>query len=286
LPALAEPPEVEEAVGTYRGSGTILVVEDEDPLRATAVEALRYIGFQTLEARDGLEALQVFEANRDHIRLVLMDFTMPRMDGEEAFRELRTSGMMAPVILTSGFAEQDVRQHFRGRGIAGFLQKPFRLRTLVQMIRKIMEAEENAALFRAMDPRQPLTADPDLLLASPLLDQQHRHLLDAFNQLVGTLGRGGQRLDQERAITALKTVALTHFGVEETLMESLAYPRTREHQMCHLRLIRQINEVAEQIHQGSLAISPGLLDFLEGWLVHHMQDEDRRLVQFIKAQGH
>jgi hemerythrin-like metal-binding protein len=281
-----EPPRFEEAIGTYRGSGTVLVVEDEAPLRATVVEALRFIGFKTLEARDGLEALQVFEGNREQVRLVLLDLTMPRLDGEEAYRELRGNGLMAPVILTSGFSEQDVRQHFRGRGIAGFLQKPFRLPALVQMIRKIMEDEDRAAESRPLEARKPLLAEPDILLGTPILDQQHQQLLDAFNRLVAALGPGGQLPDQEKAVAALKTVALTHFGVEETLMESLSYPRTREHVLGHVRLIRQINEVSDRIHRGTLAMSPALLDFLESWLVHHMQDEDRRLAQFLRARGH
>ena len=54
------------------------------------------LGFEILEARDGLEALQVFEANREQIHLILMDLTMPRMDGEEAYRELRRAGARCP----------------------------------------------------------------------------------------------------------------------------------------------------------------------------------------------
>jgi hemerythrin-like metal-binding protein/PAS domain S-box-containing protein len=286
LPEPREAQDFEAAIGTYRGAGMVLVVDDEEPLRATVVEALRFIGFKTLEARDGLEALQVFEGNREQIRLVLLDLTMPRLDGEETYRELRGNGMMAPVILTSGFSEQDVRQHFRARGIAGFLQKPFRLPALVQMIRKIMDDEDHAGEARPLEARKPLVAEADILLGTPVLDQQHRQLLDAFNLLVGTLGPGGRKPEQEKAVANLKDVALTHFGVEETLMESRSYPRTREHVLGHVRLIRQINEVSERIHRGTLGMSPALLDFLESWLIHHMQDEDRRLAQFLRAKGH
>ena len=75
---------------------------------------------EPLEAGDGQEALQVYEANRDRIVLALMDLTMPRMDGEEAYFRLRRSGAMIPIILTSGFAQDEVFRRFRGRGLAGF----------------------------------------------------------------------------------------------------------------------------------------------------------------------
>jgi hemerythrin len=69
-------------------------------------------------------------------------------------------------------------------------------------------------------------------------------------------------------------------------MERLGYPRTREHQLSHVKLIRQINDVSDRIHRGTLNLSPAVMDFLESWLIHHMQDEDRRLAQFLRASGH
>ena len=282
-PETMEEPDFEEAIGAYRGTGTVLVVDDEEPIRATAVQALRHLGFETLEAGDGLEALQVFESNRDRLRLILMDLTMPRMDGEEAYQALRNLGMLIPVILTSGFCEADVLDHFHGKGIAGFLQKPYRLRLLVLAVRKALDQTRGRP---ALDTRSPLSAAQDLDMGCSMLDQQHQRILAAFNQLAETFSASGQGREQEKALAALIEATLTHFGVEETLMESLAYPRAREHQACHARLIRQINAVAERIRLGTLSFSPSLLDFLESWIMHHSHDEDRRLAQFIKARGH
>jgi hemerythrin-like metal-binding protein/PAS domain S-box-containing protein len=281
-----EEEDFEEAIGTYRGTGTVLVVDDEAPIRATAVQALQHLGFETLEAGDGLEALQVFEPNRDRIRLILMDLTMPRMDGEEAYRALRNHGMLIPVVLTSGFCERDVLDHFQGKGIAGFLQKPYRLRALVQVVRRALGREHQAQAFRGLETRRALVAARDLDMGCPMLDQQHRRLVGAFNRLADTMSPGGQRKEQEKALACLTEVALTHFGVEETLMESLGYPRTREHQASHVRLISQLNAVSGRVVQGTLAFSPSLLDFLESWLMHHSQDEDQRLAQFLNKRGH
>jgi|GEM_PF-1004609 hemerythrin-like metal-binding protein/PAS domain S-box-containing protein len=276
----------EEAIGHYRGSGTVLVVDDEEPVRAIAVQALQHLGFETLEAGDGLEALQIFEANRDRIRIILMDLTMPRMDGEAAYRELRRIGMLTPVILTSGFCARDVLDHFQGKGIAGFLQKPYRLHALVREVRKALGREDPASGLRSIETRPVLFAAKDLDLGYPLLDQQHRRLICAFNRLALSLGEDSQRKDQAEALASLTEVALTHFGVEETLMETLAYPRTREHQASHVRLISQINAVSDRLRQGTLSFSPALMDYLESWLVHHSQEDDKRLAQFLKAQGH
>ena len=292
LPASAQAEEpaqagdFEEAMNAYRGSGTLLVVDDEDPLRAAVAEALRHIGYDPLEARDGLEALQVLEANRDRVQLVLMDLTMPRMDGEEAYRQLRAHGMLAPVLLTSGFSEAEVLRHFRSKGIAGFLQKPYRLLALARMVWTVLERERPDRPMAGQEPSRPLLVASGLDSGFPLLDQQHALLARAFNQLVANLGTGVPLALQEQALAALKEVALTHFGVEETLMDRLAYPRTREHQQCHARLIIQISELTARIHQRTLRFTPSLLDFLESWLVHHMQDEDRQLTQFVSGQGH
>jgi hemerythrin-like metal-binding protein len=287
-PTLAEEAEdrdFKEAIAIYRGSGAVLVVEDEDPLRAAAAEALRRIGYDPLEARDGLEALQVFEANRDRIRIILMDLTMPGMDGEEAYRQLRAHGMLVPVLLTSGFSETEVLHHFRSRGIAGFLQKPYRLQTLARMVWKAMERDQPGQTTH-LALRRPLLASVQADSGLPLLDQQHRLLAKAFEHLVASLDLAMPWREQTHALATLKEVALTHFGVEETLMDRLAYPRTRDHQQSHARLIKQINELTSRIQHRTLHLSPALLDFLEGWLVHHMQDEDRLLTQFAKGQGH
>jgi CheY-like chemotaxis protein len=118
--------------------GTVLVVDDVEAMRAVTVKALRRMALPVLEARDGREALALADAHRNELRLILMDFTMPNMDGEEAYRELRRRGCRAPVILTSGFNEADALARFEGLGLAGFIQKPFTLATLLERVRKVL----------------------------------------------------------------------------------------------------------------------------------------------------
>jgi PAS domain S-box-containing protein len=134
----APAPAPEPVLETFRGSGTVLVVEDEPSVRAAAVRLLNHLGFDTLQAGDGIEALRMLELHGERVRLILMDLTMPRMDGEEAYRELRQRGILTPVILSSGFQEREALRRFRGQGLAGFLQKPYKYNVMVRMVREAL----------------------------------------------------------------------------------------------------------------------------------------------------
>ena len=120
--------------------GTVLVVDDEDNVRRVATEMLKRCGLRVLTARDGYDALAVYREHRDEIVMVLLDMTMPRMDGEETFRELRTLDPKVRVVLSSGYNEQDAMNRFVGKGLAAFIQKPFTLRDLRALVRRILES--------------------------------------------------------------------------------------------------------------------------------------------------
>ena len=113
------------ATPQWRGEGTVLVVDDEESVRRVAGRMLAALGFEVITARDGVEGLNAFRAAGETICAVLLDLTMPRLDGEETFRELRQLRPDARVILMSGFSEQEAGARFVGKGLAGFLQKPF-----------------------------------------------------------------------------------------------------------------------------------------------------------------
>ena len=126
-----------EPVG-WTGSGTILVVDDEEGVRAIADALLRSMGFEVILAKDGLEALERFKEGKGAIKAVLMDLTMPHMDGVETFRELRRLDPGCRVVLTSGYNEQEAIQDFLGKGLVAFVQKPFQLTSLVQAMQKAL----------------------------------------------------------------------------------------------------------------------------------------------------
>ena len=278
-----EPPPFEAALAAYAGTGTILVVDDEAPLRSIAVKALQVSGFETLEAGDGLEALRLFETRQSDIRLVLLDLTMPRMDGEEAYRVLRRSGILVPVILTSGFSKLEVLQHFQGKGIAGFLQKPYKLQTLLAKIRMALDGQEDGD---TSSQREPLAWEQQYETGVEILDQQHRNLLDLYNRLVKAVQALMPVPRQVEIFQALKEATLTNFLLEDSLMLRSAYPLRKPHQESHIRLIAQVQEVAARVQVGKLSFTAPVLDFLEGWVVHHMQEEDVPLGRYLRGVGH
>ncbi len=141
LPAVI--PEQEEPTpsksAAWQGHGLLLLVEDDPGARAVARSMAENLGFHVLEAGDGQEALALFELRHAEITLVLMDLTMPRMGGGQAFLRMHSVDAKVPVILTSGYSEQDVLADFLGRGLAGFLPKPYLGSQFMAVLKQAME---------------------------------------------------------------------------------------------------------------------------------------------------
>ncbi len=116
-------------LNTWHGNGTVLLVDDEESVRGTGVAMLKELGFTTITAGDGRQAIEKF-IHHPEIDCVILDQTMPHMDGAECFRELRKINPHIKVIISSGYNEQEVTAKFVGAGLTGFIQKPYRLSAL------------------------------------------------------------------------------------------------------------------------------------------------------------
>jgi signal transduction histidine kinase/CheY-like chemotaxis protein len=121
-------------------AGAILIVDDEETVRMVAARALRVSGKKVVEASDGHEALALARTPGRKFALVLLDLTMPRLDGEATYRALREIDPGVCVVLMSGYSEQETLSRFSGQEIAGFLAKPF---TAAQVLEKVREALES-----------------------------------------------------------------------------------------------------------------------------------------------
>jgi two-component system cell cycle sensor histidine kinase/response regulator CckA len=119
----------------YTGHGIVLLVEDEDAVRAFGVRALGSRGYTVLEAASGLEALEVVEREKGKIDLIVSDVVMPEMDGPTMFKELRKRGVKAKVIFVSGYAEEAFAKNLP-EGDFGFLPKPFTLKQLIETVKQ------------------------------------------------------------------------------------------------------------------------------------------------------
>jgi signal transduction histidine kinase len=115
-------------------SGTVLLVDDEPVILESTAALLSMMGFSVITAMDGVDAVAQFEQAKHGIDLVLMDLTMPRMSGHEAFERMRALRADVPVILCSGYSEQDLTEEFRTQSATGFLQKPYHVTELKRAI--------------------------------------------------------------------------------------------------------------------------------------------------------
>jgi signal transduction histidine kinase/CheY-like chemotaxis protein/ABC-type amino acid transport substrate-binding protein len=129
---------VETATPALARRATVLLVDDEEMIREAAAAVLESLGLTVVTAADGLEAVEVVRRPDVKVDLVLMDLTMPRMDGREAFHAIRRIHPQMPVILSSGYNEQESVQAFMGRGLAAFLQKPYTLRSLERTVLEVL----------------------------------------------------------------------------------------------------------------------------------------------------
>ena len=126
----------------WKGTGIILLVDDEESIRAMGNRMLERLGFQVLAAADGRAALEIYRTRREEIALVLLDLTMPHMDGAETFRELRRIDPAVRVVMSSGYTESEIAPRFASDRLSGFLQKPYALYALAQCLRGALSGSD------------------------------------------------------------------------------------------------------------------------------------------------
>jgi CheY-like chemotaxis protein len=144
LPAVggadARPTREPAPVGGWRATGTALVIDDDAGVRDLAEDVLRRAGMTVLTASDGREGVKLFGLYADSIRVVLLDRTMPALSGADTFEAIRAVRADAKIVLVSGYSEERVTAELAGRGIAGFLEKPFLPETLLARVRQVLES--------------------------------------------------------------------------------------------------------------------------------------------------
>jgi PAS domain S-box-containing protein len=138
------PSEETRSVRERHGRGTILVVDDEPGMRNLARVILERSGFAVMTANDGAEAVRTYRRHFDEVQAILLDLTMPVMNGEETAAELRRIRRDVPIILSSGFTEQELAERLAGKGLAGFLKKPYAPAELIGTLRKTLERAAGA----------------------------------------------------------------------------------------------------------------------------------------------
>ncbi len=121
----------------WRGQGTVLIVDDEEAVRATAGQMVAFFGFTVKEASSGRQAVEMLRERGRCFDLVLLDLTMPVMDGFATFAALREVQPGQRIIVFSGYSEQDTKEGFAGKDLNGFLPKPFSADALREVLREV-----------------------------------------------------------------------------------------------------------------------------------------------------
>ncbi len=123
----------------WHGHGLVLLVDDDPSILQVGKHMLEWIGFDVVTAADGWEAVRIYRERPDEIQLVLLDLTMPNLDGQETLRELQSIRMDVPVILSSGYTEHDVMQRLAGSAFSGFVAKPYSLTNLQSVLQTVLQ---------------------------------------------------------------------------------------------------------------------------------------------------
>ena len=115
---------------------TVLVIDDEAPVRDAVTDILALENVPVIAAPDGQTGIELYRARRNDIRLIILDLSMPGLSGEETFRELRQINAQVAVLLSSGYSQDEVVQRFAGQSAVGFIQKPYEINTLIAEVRR------------------------------------------------------------------------------------------------------------------------------------------------------
>jgi two-component system cell cycle sensor histidine kinase/response regulator CckA len=139
LPASGKEAIEDEEVGSsiIKGSGTILLIDDEKMILDVGRELLEELGYTALPVMSGQEAIDVFKENRDGVDLIIMDMIMPGLSGSETFDRLKEIKPDAKILLSSGYSIDGQATNILRRGCNGFIQKPFNMNQLAEKIQKI-----------------------------------------------------------------------------------------------------------------------------------------------------
>jgi PAS domain S-box-containing protein len=137
-------PAQEPQTADANGGGVVLVVDDEPIVRTLAKHALERFGYTVLVAEDGARGLDVFCTEADRLSCVVLDLTMPIMSGEETLVRMKAARADIPIVLSSGFNEAQAVRRFAGKGLAGFLQKPYKAAVLMETIRRVVARSDAA----------------------------------------------------------------------------------------------------------------------------------------------
>jgi len=145
---LAAPPPVHQIEKIYEaprpGRGFILIVDDHQVVREVTSEMLSLLGYKAVTAKDGMEAVEYYRQNKDQVDLVIIDLIMPRMGARECVQAIKEINPTARVILSTGYGPTNSVREVLDQGVAGFVQKPYKLEVLSKVVAEALQLNNEA----------------------------------------------------------------------------------------------------------------------------------------------
>jgi two-component system cell cycle sensor histidine kinase/response regulator CckA len=126
---------------------TILLIDDQDMIIDVGTAILHSLGYKVLVAKGGKEAVRVYKDNKENIDLVILDMSMPVMDGEETYNALKKIDPQIKAILSSGYSMEEKAINILKHGCNGFIQKPFNISDLSRKIREIIDQAQPVSVI-------------------------------------------------------------------------------------------------------------------------------------------
>ena len=127
--------------------------------------------------------------------------------------------------------------------------------------------------------------DPKYATGNLAVDGQHRKLFEMVNSLHDALLAGHGKEQMGPTLKGLATYTVEHFKTEEGLMTSLMYPGYPEHKKKHDALLAQVGQLVKDFDEGKLTLPLTLARFLSDWITHHIEDEDKKMAQWLRSRG-
>lgn len=126
-------------IDKFRGNETILIAEDQEEIIALLKETLENLGYKVILAKDGLEAIELFEKNKNAVNLLILDVVMPKIDGYEVYESILSHNPKIPVIFMSGYSEENVEEKIKDKSFVSMIAKPFTPGLILQKIREMLD---------------------------------------------------------------------------------------------------------------------------------------------------
>lgn len=122
--------------------------------------------------------------------------------------------------------------------------------------------------------------DASLETGNSVVDQQHRGLFNALNQLIQAMNRGKGRDEVHKTLVFMRDYTKRHFASEESIMESHGYPELAEHREMHAAFVKKLQQIEDRYERGA-SVTISVMQFIRDWLIQHIQEQDQRMTQVV-----